>query len=436
MSKDVRSLLIVDDDAGDRETLGLLFQQEGYVVSLSRDGREALEVLHQLRFDLVLLDVTMPGLNGLEVLKAIRASHSATDLPVIMVTGRDHRDDVVAALQLGANDYVTKPFDFPVALARVGMHIALKRSVDQMRVLDEKLAQKNRDLETANRKLTTAYQKMRQDLEAAARIQRAFLPQALPELPGMQFAWKFHPCEHLAGDTLNIVPLDPEHIGLYVLDVSGHGVAAALLSVTLSRLLAPEPAASSILLQSNNGQPGYQPTPPGAMIEALARRFPWDSNTEQFFTILYGILNTRTGELRYASAGHPGWIHLSRNRPPAVAKVSSFPIGFPDLKEDHRYQEDSLQLRAGDRLFLYTDGLTEARNAAEEQFSLPRLLKILDETRGAALEESLTSVVEGARQWCGGVEFQDDISVLAVEYTRSPSTLRHNVPAKTAAPVG
>ena len=177
MSKDVRSLLIVDDDACDRETLGLLFQQEGYVVSLSRDGREALEVLHQLRFDLVLLDVTMPGLNGLEVLKAIRASHSATDLPVIMVTGRDHRDDVVAALQLGANDYVTKPFDFPVALARVGMHIALKHSVDQMRVLDEKLAQKNRDLETANRKLTTAYQKMRQDLEAAARIQRAFLPQ-------------------------------------------------------------------------------------------------------------------------------------------------------------------------------------------------------------------------------------------------------------------
>lgn len=417
MLKEPCSLLIVDDNEPNRELLRHCFQEEGYSVSLSKDGQEALAVLQQQPFDLVLLDVAMPGLDGFEVLKVIRESRSATELPIIMATASDHSDDIVFALKLGANDYVTKPFDFPVVLARVEAQLSLKRTIEQMRILEQNLALRNTELEAANHKLTKAYQKMKRDLEAAARIQGAFLPQALPQPAGINFAWKFQPCEDLAGDTLNIVQLDEEQFGLYVLDVSGHGVAAALLSVTLSRILSPVPASSSILLESD-GATGFRPSAPAHVIGSLVRRFPWDSGTEQFFTILYGILNVRTGEFRYVSAGHPALVHVARDGRPAIFPVSSFPIGIPNVSGEESYQEQKVQLRTGDRLYLYTDGVTEARNAQRELFGTERLVTTLDQSRSAPLEESPQRITAALQKWCGSSGFKDDISILAVEYLR------------------
>jgi sigma-B regulation protein RsbU (phosphoserine phosphatase) len=146
--------------------------------------------------------------------------------------------------------------------------------------------------------------RMRRDLEAAAKIQAAFLPKSLPSISGLNFAWAFHPCESLAGDFLNVCALDAENVGLYLLDVRGHGVAAALLSVTLSRVLSPADADSMLLRR--DGQPGEKLVPPGEVADRLANKFPWDEATEQFFTIVYGILNVRTRQFRYVSAGHPG----------------------------------------------------------------------------------------------------------------------------------
>jgi len=418
VSNEQRSLLILDDKQANRELLGLCLQEAGYASALSKDGHEALTLLQQRRFDLVLLDVNMPGLDGFEVLNIVRETHPATELPVVMATASDRSDDVVLALKLGANDYVTKPFDFPVVLARVETQLSLKHAVDQMRLLEKHLEQRNRELESANHKLTTAYRKMKRDLEAAARIQATFLPQVLPRLGGVNIAWMFHPCEELAGDTLNVVQLDDEHLGLYVLDVSGHGVAAALLSVTLSRILSASPASSSILLEGGDGSSGYRPAPPKAVIGALAKRFPWDAGTEQFFTIAYGILHLGSGEFRYVSAGHPGLIHVSRDRKPAILEVPSFPIGIPFETEDDHYQEQRLRLQSGDRLYLYTDGVTEARNSTLDLYGQERLLLTLERSRGSSLEESARDLTADLKTWCGSGGFKDDISILAVEYLR------------------
>jgi phosphoserine phosphatase RsbU/P len=417
MIKERRSLLIVDDNAGNRDLLRLLLQQEGYTVATAKDGAEALQVLQQA-MDLVLLDLSMPGLDGFETLKIIRKSRSPMDLPVIMATGSDRSDNVVFALQLGANDYVTKPFDFPVVLARVQAQLAMKDMVEQMRILEGRLEQRNNDLEKAHQNLKMNYQKMKRDLGAAAKIQRAFLPQALPQLQGVHFAWQFQPCEDLAGDTLNIVQLDEEHFGLYILDVSGHGVAAALLSVTLSRILSPVPASSSILFESSDGSTGYRLASPSAVLGALVERFPWDSSTEQYFTIIYGILDVGAGEFRYVSAGHPGLIYVSRNVRPVLFPISSFPIGVPVKMEALRYDEKCVRLQTGDRLYLYSDGVTEARSQGGELFGTERLLTLLDQNRGSSLEESSKAIMEGLRQWGGSYSFKDDISTLAVEYLR------------------
>src|SRR2546423_1495343 len=176
MGAEPDSLLVVDDEELNREGLARRLQKHGYAVTAARSGREALEMLGQRRFDLVLLDIMMPGMNGLDVLKFLRRIDSLIDLPIIMVTAKGESEDMVEALELGANDYVTKPLDFPVVLARVRSQLALKRAVSQVTELERKLDARNKELEAAGAELAEANRRMKQDFEAAARVQQTLLP--------------------------------------------------------------------------------------------------------------------------------------------------------------------------------------------------------------------------------------------------------------------
>ncbi len=218
--------------------------------------------------------------------------------------------------------------------------------------------------------------RMSRDLAAAAKIQRTFLPAAAPAVPGAELAWCYRPCEELAGDGLNVIPLGGGQVGLYVLDVSGHGVAAALLSVTLRRLLAPPAEPSSILTRGGDAGGPPDVTPPAEVAARLNRLFPFDSATEQFATLVYGILDAATGEFRYVSAGHPGPVHLPAGGDPVILASRGSMIGLAD----DAYEERSVRLGAGDRLYLYSDGVTEAMDPAGEQFGDARLLGAIGRT--------------------------------------------------------
>jgi DNA-binding response OmpR family regulator len=134
------SLLVVDDNEANRDVLSRRLRLCNYAVEVAEDGKSALAMVEQSAFDLILLDVEMPGMSGIDVLSKLRLHHSRTDLPVIMVTARTAGDDVVEALVFGANDYVTKPIDFPVALARIETHLAHKRAVSDLRESEERYA--------------------------------------------------------------------------------------------------------------------------------------------------------------------------------------------------------------------------------------------------------------------------------------------------------
>jgi sigma-B regulation protein RsbU (phosphoserine phosphatase) len=387
------SLLLVDDDATNRAMLRRCLEARGFAVTAAADGAEALAHLGRQSFDLVLLDVMMPGLSGLEVLEAVRRAHDAAALPVIMATAKDASADVVKALELGANDYVTKPFDFPVVLARVQTQFALKRSVDRITSLERSLAQRNAELEAANRRMT-------RDLQTAARVQEALLPGALPRVAGADFAWQFKPCAELAGDLLNVTALDDRTVGLYVLDVVDHGAAAALLAVMVTRVLA------RLLRTAGPERPS-----PAAVASHLSREFPWDPRTEQFFTLLYGTLDLETRQFRYVSAGHPGPLYVARGQAPRQLDVPGFPIGLGDGV----YEEQTLRLEHGDRLYLYSDGLPDARDRAHKPFGLGRLVDAVAAGRATPLADSLALLLRRVDDWCGEAAPHDDISILAVE---------------------
>ena len=218
---------------------------------------------------------------------------------------------------------------------------------------------------------------MKRDLVAAARVQRALLPTALPDVPGVRFAWAFKPCEELGGDILNVVRLDDRHVGLYVLDACGHGVASALLSVTVSRFLSTVPDSSSLLLRKVEGTSGYTLVPAAEVAAQLNRRFLFNAASEQYFTIVYGILDLESLQFRYISAGHPALIYVPAGAPAAILEAPGFPIGITHTD----YEEHTICLKPGDRLYLYSDGIIEAKNASEQLLGKRGLADFLDEGR-------------------------------------------------------
>jgi sigma-B regulation protein RsbU (phosphoserine phosphatase) len=391
------SILIVDDTPANLQVLAGMLKDRGYKVRPVPSGKLALVAAGRDPPDLILLDINMPEMNGYEVCQHLKADELLKGIPIIFISALTEQLDKVKAFVTGGVDYITKPFQMEELHARVETHLKLRR-------LQIELEKTNAQLEKAN-------DRMSHDLKAAATIQRTFLPSPATRVPGAEFAWGYQPCDELAGDGLNIIPLGGGSVGLYILDVSGHGVSAALLSVTLSRLLSPPTDPSSILIQDGNLVDRLDITPPAKVANRLNELFPFDTATRQFATLIYGVLNVSTGDFRHVCAGHPGPLHLPVSGPPVILERPGFPIGLAD----GAYDERSLHLAPGDRLYFYSDGLPEARNSSGDYFGDARLLEAIGRGRTKSLKEGIATLLEEIAQWHGGERPKDDISILAVE---------------------
>lgn len=396
------NVMVVDDTPANLQVLVGMLRERGYRVRPVPSGKLALQAAQREPPDLVLLDINMPEMNGYEVCEHFKALDTLRGIPVIFLSALTEQMDKVKAFAIGGVDYITKPFQMEELHARVETHLNLRR-------LQMQLEQTNEQLAKANTRMT-------RDLRAAAKIQETFLPREAPPVPGAEFAWIYRPCDELAGDGLNVVPLGDGKVGLYVLDVSGHGVASALLSVTLSRLLSPLSEPSSILIRNGDVSDRADITPPAEVAARLNRFFPFDSATEQLTTMVYGILNAMTGEFRYVSAGHPGPVHLSSRGKPVVLESHGFPIGLAA----EAYEERAIRLVAGDRLYLYSDGVLEAMDPAGKQFGAVRLLEAIEQGRSEPLKNAVATLLGLIAQWQGPERPQDDISILAVEFGLTP----------------
>jgi len=397
------SILVVDDISANLQVLTGMLKARGYKVRPVPGGKLALLAARKDPPDLILLDINMPEMNGYEVCQQLKADETLKRIPVIFISALNENLDKVNAFAIGGVDYITKPFQMEELHARVETHLKIRR-------LQVELEETNSRLEKANGRMT-------RDLEAAAKIQKTFLPRAAPEVPGAEFAWGYRPCDELGGDGLNIIPLGDGRVGLFVLDVSGHGVSAALLSVTLSRLLSPPSEPSSILIQHRDALDRPDVTPPAEVADRLNRLFPYDPATEQFATLLYGVLDVSTGDFRHASAGHPGPLHLPAGGFPVILESPGFPIGLAE----EAFGERSVRLAPGDRLYLYSDGLPDAMSPGGERFGDARLLEAIVRGRGEPLREGIATLLGEIARWHGGEHPQDDISILAVEVAASPS---------------
>ncbi len=273
----VGHILVVDDNEGNRDMLSRQLERQGHTVGGAEHGRAALERLRAESFDLVLLDVMMPVLDGYGALLEIKADPALRHLPVIMISALDELASVVRCIERGADDYLPKPANPTLLRARIGAGLEKKRFRDQERLYV--------------RTIEETQQRLKKELTQAENYVRSILP--APAAGPVATDWRLIPSGELGGDSFGYHWIDRDHFAIYLLDVCGHGVGAALLSVTAINVL------------RSAALPGVDFRDPGAMLTALNEAFLMEKQNDMYFTIWYGVWEPSTRTLRFAGAGPP-----------------------------------------------------------------------------------------------------------------------------------
>jgi sigma-B regulation protein RsbU (phosphoserine phosphatase) len=277
-----------------------------------------------------------------------------------------------------------------------------------LKELITKYALAEKQLRSLNNELIEKDRRIDIDLRAAAEIQMSLLPQASFLADNIEIAWKFEPCEHMGGDIFNIFQIDAEHLGIYMLDVSGHGVPAAMVTVSVSQFL-----------QQNSVQKPKNASfmTPAQVLNALDKEFPFE-RFNNFFTITYFIINTKSGDTIYSNAGHPNPILLRKNGTLELLKKRGPTIGMGDfdLVDDRKtsFEEGKLKMKPGDKLFIYTDGIVEYQNDNEELYGGDRFHKSLKVKKNEFVHTVIDHCIKSLMEFGNNTRPQDDITLLGL----------------------
>ena len=458
----VVDVVIAEDSRMQARMLIRRLEEAGHTVRWGENGALALALAKERRPDIIVSDIEMPEMTGYEFCKAAKSDPALKTVPFILLSTLSDPIDIIRGLDSGADNYVTKPYEPDYLLGRMNSLLAsplesaddasatmlevtlqgqmFRVKAGRQQVLNllvstfENAVAKNQELVVANQELSVArdgLQKsneelselnaeisrinahMVRDLKAAAKVQRSLLPADDVEIPGTTIAWRYVPCQGLAGDFVNVFPLDEEHVGLFVVDVSGHGVPSSLMAVTVGRFLTPKVSEQSLLVrQGPDGRIAV--ARPAEVATQLNRLFQADDFSGLYFTLLYGVLHVPTGRFDYCSGGHPALVRLPAGGGDVeLHATESFPIAFvPDVE----YEQKTLQLAPGDRLFLYSDGVPEAMDKDRNPYGDDAMAACIAQFRGAPIEAGVKGLLEAVETWCQPNGPLDDVSILGIEW--------------------
>ena len=373
-----KTVLLVDDVPANIKIVKSILK-DLYEIRATTSGRKALELAKETPPpDLILLDVSMPEMDGYEVCTQLKLGPETRDIPVIFLTGQTHVDEETRGFEVGAVDYIHKPFSPAVVKARVQTHLAL-------RAIRELFA----------RQLLT----IQKELETARQIQLSILPSEIPKIQGLDIAARYVPMTSVAGDYYDFIVVDEKHIGILVADVSGHGMPAALIASMLKIALSAQEAHAAdpaqVLLGLNH---------------ALCGKFQ-----HHYVTAAYLFVDMEKRTLTYAGAGHPPlllWGGSSKGVR-AVMENGLFLGSFPFAT----YSSVELPLNSGDRALLYTDGISETANSVGVQFGADRFKEFLETEQSTSADHFADRLLEELSRWSarGSTEgLNDDITMVAI----------------------
>jgi len=366
-------ILIVDDNPANVEILQMRLAANNYDIITAADGEAGLAMAKDKQPDLILLDIMMPKLDGLEVCRRLKGDPSLPFMPIIMVTAKADSKDVVAGLEAGGDEYLTKPVDHAALVARV-------KSMLRIKSLHDKVIEQSAQLKI--------------QLKTATKIQSLFWPD-IPELEGGGHIWALSiPATYVGGDLYDVIPLPDESLLAYVADVSDKGVPAALIMAALSTKIRSEARIQTEverLLESVNDS-----------MHALI-------SEEGFFaTIVLVRYWSHSGKIQFTIAGHlqPLWIVESGIG--NLAQLNGISLG---VKQDVKYEKKEFFLSPGESILLFTDGVIEAENKDNEMFGNDRLVRYMEDTSGPPWGKGLLDEI---RCWRGNTKANDDLTILEI----------------------
>ncbi len=379
-------ILVVDDNDDNRYTLTLYLDLEGYTdIAIAEDGEQAIAQLKERDFDLVLLDVMMPKVDGYQVLTWLKGQHRLNDLPVIMISALNEMTSVVRCIELGAVDYLQKPFNQHLLRARLGASLDKKRLRDQV-----------------NAHLF----RLEQELQAARDLQMSMLPQEFPD-PSPRCPVDIHgliqPAREVGGDLYDFFRTEDGALCFFVGDVSGKGMPAALFMARTKSLI----RIATELMRDRDAPAG-----PAEIIDRVNRELCQSNNDMMFVTLFFGILNPATGEVAYCNAGHNPPYRCSGETLVAVDSGKGIILG---VRPQAVYQTGTLTLAPNETLFLFTDGVTEAHDLSGSLFSEERLEAALRAAAGLGSRAMVKKVSDAVEGFVGAALPSDDITILALQ---------------------
>ncbi len=381
-------ILVVDDEPQNIRLLQIRLQADGYTVLAANSGQEALKLVQVEPPDLILLDIMMPGMNGFEVCQQIRAEETTQFIPVVMVTALSEKEDRIRAIEAGADDFISKPFDSHEVLARVRSLVRIKRYHDA--------------LEQANRELKMHNERLDKELQMASEIQDSLMPQGITDLLGFRIVSHYTPAVVVGGDFFDLWEVERGRLGVFISDVMGHGVSAAFITVFIKTVV------EEMSVQTDD---------PGRLLKELNTRFNKMISSQQymFATAFCAVIDLSNETLHYANAGHPFPFLVQRQR--NVCK----PIGDQStgkglgLLPDSTYQTHHYPFTSSDGLFLYTDGAYEIQNSQGEEFTPQGIQEVITQQIAQPAPVLVETVLNTTHRFSNGRPKDDDITIVAID---------------------
>jgi serine phosphatase RsbU (regulator of sigma subunit) len=369
-------IVLIDDSANDLAVTKRFLERRDYDVATALSGEEGLELIARTMPDAIVVDYRMPVMDGLEVARRLKADPQLQTIPVLMLTGADSAHSVVEGLGAGADDFVTKGSDVEILIARLRALLRVKNYQDQLRRFNTQIMR---------------------DLQIARRVQEALVPQGTFRAPRVEVRSAYIPSEALSGDFYDYFVQD-DLLYLFVADVSGHGLPAAILVSLLKSYIHTEADPESSLAQFMTRLNDF----------LFAVSLPTQFATAQLFRI------DKAGNLVYANAAHPPFLLHSRasGRTTVVEDPSNLLGAMPDML----FEERKLQVSPGDTLFVYTDGLTDRRNAAGEFYSIDRIAVLMENSHNSDVNKLYDDIYGDVTDFGATEEFKDDIAFVVTRF--------------------
>jgi serine phosphatase RsbU (regulator of sigma subunit) len=372
------NILVIDDSKLSRAIVRKTLSQMNMSITEAHDGREGLDLLSKNHFDLILLDIIMPNLDGFGFLERFKELSKDEFIPVILMTGLDDLNSKIKGLNIGADDFLLKPVHEKELIARVQSLLRLKSAYFE-------LYKKN--------------QLIKKELESAKMIQQFVIPKDFSYIEYPAISGRYLPIDDIGGDFFDCYKLFDNDIGLIIADVTGHGIPAALVMTMLKMTLnvfTPFVDSTSNLLHRINKE-----------MRGLLLDY-------QYISAFYAIYNSETNTISFSNAGHTRPLYY-RKKTDRVLALDADGL-FIGIKDDSEYEEKKIKVERGDSLFLYTDGITEIKNSGNEEFGETRLAALIKEKREITGDDFCEMLLNRIRDFSPLDERGDDIAFLNIEF--------------------